>query len=160
MIAPTKQEGIIGEVKVPDMGNHLILDFVGTEVDLNDATLLDNSIRDILSHTSVTIEGFQMKQFDPQGVTLLYLLSESHVSIHTWPESKCCALDFFHCGPRSLTNLRIAEEKFCDLFGWDKCTSTMTTRRGKTTSLLTNDFVDKTDILRNVKMLHREKSPY
>lgn len=101
-----------------------------------------------------------MKKFEPQGVTLLYLLSESHVSIHTWPESNACALDFYHCGPHSLRNLRIAEEKFCNLFGWENCTSTIITRRGQTTSLLTNDFVDKTDILRNVKMLHREKSPY
>jgi len=33
------------------------LDFVGTDVDLNNAELLDQNLRDILSHTSVTIEG-------------------------------------------------------------------------------------------------------
>ncbi len=49
-------EGIIGEVIVPNMGNHLILDFVGTEVDLNDAESLDKNLREILSHTSVAIE--------------------------------------------------------------------------------------------------------
>jgi len=33
-------------------------------------------------------------------------------------------------------------------------------RRGQTTQYLTNDFIDKSDILKNVKLLHHEKSPY
>jgi S-adenosylmethionine decarboxylase proenzyme len=37
--------------------------------------------------------------FDNQGAfTALYLLSESHLSIHTWPEHNFIALDVFTCG--------------------------------------------------------------
>ena len=38
------------------------------------------------------------KKFEPQGVTVLTLLSESHVSIHTWPENGEAAVDIFTCG--------------------------------------------------------------
>ena len=38
------------------------------------------------------------KEFDPQGVTVLCLLSESHISIHTWPEKGEAAVDIFTCG--------------------------------------------------------------
>jgi len=143
------------------MGNHLILDFNNvTAVDLNNYEELDKKLREVLSHTHVTIEGHTYKKFEPQGVTILYLLSESHFSIHTWPELQCCAIDFYHCGDRSLKNLKIAEEKLCDLFGWFNCTSMMMHKRGSVSSYLTNDFLDKTEVLRNVKLLHREQSTF
>ena len=37
-------------------------------------------------------------KFTPQGVTAFALLAESHISIHTWPESGTIALDIFTCG--------------------------------------------------------------
>ena len=38
------------------------------------------------------------KKFIPQGVTVLSLLEESHISIHTWPEKGEAAVDIFTCG--------------------------------------------------------------
>jgi len=35
--------------------------------------------------------------FEPQGCTILYLLSESHISIHTFPEKDYIALDIYTC---------------------------------------------------------------
>ncbi len=37
-------------------------------------------------------------KFDPHGVTVICLLSESHISIHTWPEKGEAAVDVFTCG--------------------------------------------------------------
>jgi S-adenosylmethionine decarboxylase len=37
-------------------------------------------------------------KFDPQGITAICLLSESHISIHTWPEEGKAALDVYTCG--------------------------------------------------------------
>jgi len=148
-------------IPYPSMGHHLVLDFNNvTSVDLNNYEELDKLLREILSHTQVSIESHTFKKFEPQGVTILYLLAESHFSIHTWPELKCCAIDFYHCGDKSLTNLRIAEEKLCDAFGWFNCSSFMMLKRGSVSSYLTNDFLDKTEILRNVKLLHRERSKF
>jgi S-adenosylmethionine decarboxylase len=38
-------------------------------------------------------------KFQPYGVTAFLLLSESHISIHTWPENKFAAIDVFSCVP-------------------------------------------------------------
>lgn len=37
-------------------------------------------------------------QFEPFGVTGVVLISESHLSIHTWPEDNFAAVDVFTCG--------------------------------------------------------------
>lgn len=36
-------------------------------------------------------------QFTPHGVTYVHVLEESHMSIHTYPESSCCYMDIFCC---------------------------------------------------------------
>jgi len=37
------------------------------------------------------------QQFDPHGVTITLILSESHAVIHTWPEHKHASIDIFTC---------------------------------------------------------------
>ena len=39
-------------------------------------------------------------QFSPHGVTAVVLLKESHIAIHTWPEKKYAAVDFFTCSEK------------------------------------------------------------
>ena len=36
--------------------------------------------------------------FEPQGITGVVVIEESHLSIHTWPEHGYAAVDFFTCG--------------------------------------------------------------
>lgn len=36
--------------------------------------------------------------FTPSGYSAVLLLAESHASIHTYPETGCCFVDFFTCG--------------------------------------------------------------
>ena len=37
-------------------------------------------------------------RFPPDGLTIVYLLSESHASLHTYPEFGACFVDLFTCG--------------------------------------------------------------
>lgn len=48
------------------------------------------------AHTKIVASVFQ--PFDPQGVTGVVVVEESHLSIHTWPEHGYAAVDFFTCG--------------------------------------------------------------
>jgi S-adenosylmethionine decarboxylase proenzyme len=38
------------------------------------------------------------RPFQPQGVTGVVIIEESHLSIHTWPEHNYAAVDFYTCG--------------------------------------------------------------
>jgi S-adenosylmethionine decarboxylase proenzyme len=38
--------------------------------------------------------------FEPDGMTMVVLLSESHASIHTYPEHNACFIDLFTCGTK------------------------------------------------------------
>lgn len=68
-----------------------------TESPLNDMSLLDTMCMDIIGECGLTVISSQKHQFEPYGVTMLYLLSESHLSIHTWPENNCFAMDVHSC---------------------------------------------------------------
>lgn len=48
-------------------------------------------------------------QFSPWGVTGVVVITESHVTVHTWPEHGYAAVDVFSCSPR-LDHARIREE--------------------------------------------------
>lgn len=37
-------------------------------------------------------------QFDPQGTTAVWILAESHMAVHTYPEENFMAVDVFTCG--------------------------------------------------------------
>ena len=36
-------------------------------------------------------------KFDPMGVTLISIIKESHIAIHTFPEAQHVSIDIFHC---------------------------------------------------------------
>lgn len=69
-----------------------------------DAALLDDAalLRELALRSAVdggaTVLGELCHKFDPQGVSLVLLLAESHLSVHTWPEAGCCYVDVFTCG--------------------------------------------------------------
>ncbi len=42
--------------------------------------------------------GISFHQFQPEGVTGMVLIRESHIAIHTWPEEGYVASDIFTCG--------------------------------------------------------------
>ena len=44
-------------------------------------------------------------KFDPHGVTAVALLAESHISMHTWPESGMAVCDVFTCGEHTKPEL-------------------------------------------------------
>lgn len=81
------------------VGAHVLADFWGCQASkLDDAELLMNSLRQAARTAKMTILGEEAHKFEPQGFTGLLLLSESHISIHTYPEKGYAAIDVFTCG--------------------------------------------------------------
>ncbi|MFE9576215.1 adenosylmethionine decarboxylase [Nocardia sp. NPDC006044] len=80
-------------------GWHVLAEFGGVDATLcDDLERLESALRESLIAAGVTICDVVHKKFDPQGVTVLALLSESHASIHTYPESGDIFVDVFTCG--------------------------------------------------------------
>ena len=59
-------------------------------------------VRDVVYQASVkcksTLLALNSHKFEPQGVTCVAMLAESHISIHTWPELGMAVCDIFTCG--------------------------------------------------------------
>jgi len=64
---------------------------------LNDVRKIKKMLREIVKVCELTIIKTSTHKFEPYGITSFFLLSESHVSIHTWPEMGACAIDVYSC---------------------------------------------------------------
>jgi|TARA_B100000035_G_C20985194_1_gene547452 S-adenosylmethionine decarboxylase len=81
------------------MGKHYLLNLYECNVELlNNEIYLRSLIETAADCSGATVVQTISKKFDPQGVTAITLLSESHISIHTWPERGDAAVDVFTCG--------------------------------------------------------------
>jgi S-adenosylmethionine decarboxylase len=82
-----------------------MLSFIGCKVDLDDLTAIKRDMTAAIQAVGASILGETESRFSPYGVSVVFLLSESHASIHTYPEHNACFLDIFTCG----RTLRIEE---------------------------------------------------
>ncbi|CAM4437107.1 adenosylmethionine decarboxylase [Paenibacillus phoenicis] len=80
-------------------GRHVAVDAWGIDYEvLNNAGLLEAHLVEAAEACGATILSIQSRQFEPQGATVLVMLSESHLSIHTYPERGFAAIDCYTCG--------------------------------------------------------------
>ena len=86
-------------------GRHLILDLYGCDPEiLNDYDGLHQLMLKALEVADATVLRIIGEKFEPQGVTLVALLAESHASIHTWPCEGYAAIDLYTCGEKTKTH--------------------------------------------------------
>ena len=78
-------------------GTHLLVDLWGAR-DLDEPAAIERSLRACAAASGATVLGVDLHRFQPNGVSGVLLLAESHISIHTWPERGFAALDLFMCG--------------------------------------------------------------
>ena len=80
-------------------GRHLLLTIGECRHDLLDD---EKALRDLVlaaaEATGATVLDLCSRKFQPQGVTALVLLAESHASLHTYPEADVIFWDCFTCG--------------------------------------------------------------
>ena len=86
-------------MSVATIGMHCILELHGCPADrLDDEAFVRQALEEASQQGLATLLKLTSHHFEPQGVTALGLLAESHISIHTWPESGYAAIDVFTCG--------------------------------------------------------------
>ena len=84
---------------VTPVGTHCILELYGCRANLlNDVYFVRDAIEQASRQGMSTLLNLTSHRFEPQGVTAIALLAESHISVHTWPEHGYAAIDIFTCG--------------------------------------------------------------
>jgi S-adenosylmethionine decarboxylase len=81
-------------------GIHILADFYGVAPDaLRDVHGLERLLKRAALYAGAQVLSTHFHSFgNEEGVTGVVLLAESHISIHTWPESGFAAADIFMCG--------------------------------------------------------------
>ncbi len=78
-------------------GVHLIVDLHEAER-LDDIEHIEATLRRCVEAARATLLHIHVHHFQPNGVSGVAVLAESHISIHTWPDAGYAALDVFMCG--------------------------------------------------------------
>jgi S-adenosylmethionine decarboxylase len=84
----------------PPSGTHCLLDLHGCPAERLALPLaeLERLARDAAEQAGARVLGVLSHAFAPTGATVVCLLAESHLTLHTWPERGYAAVDVFTCG--------------------------------------------------------------
>ena len=86
----------------PDSGvlaRHLLAEYYGCDVDLLDSV---EGLKPLLVGAAeaarTTVLNVHLHKFQPQGVSGVVILAESHLAVHTWPEFGFASIELYVCG--------------------------------------------------------------
>lgn len=81
------------------LGTHLLLDLAGAPfATLDDPSVVESALVDTVAAMEAHVLGVHLHRLEPQGISGVVVISESHLTIHTWPERGEAAIDLFTCG--------------------------------------------------------------
>jgi len=80
-------------------GRHLILEISGCDPEvLNSIEKVRSILTEAANRANAEVRETAFHRFHPHGVSGVVVISESHLSVHTWPEHGYAALDIYTCG--------------------------------------------------------------
>jgi len=80
---------------IPTINHYIAL--IETDSFDTSVSFVENLAQDIINDLDLTVVKKITHLFSPSGITLAYLLSQSHLIIHTWPESGIIHIDLVVC---------------------------------------------------------------
>ncbi|MDI3473485.1 MAG: S-adenosylmethionine decarboxylase [Thermotogaceae bacterium] len=81
------------------LGRHLLAEFYECNPEiLDDLNIVEEYMKQSADVAGATIVNWTFHRFNPQGVSGVVVIAESHLAIHTWPEYGYAAIDLFTCG--------------------------------------------------------------
>lgn len=86
-------------MKTQFFGTHLLLDLYGCNPKiLNDSEKVEKIMLQACKKIKAKIVRSLIHQFNPHGISGVVVISESHFTVHTWPECGYASLDVYVCG--------------------------------------------------------------
>ncbi len=80
-------------------GTHIVCELSGCSYELlTDVARVRRIMESAAREAKAEILNVTFHRFEPQGVSGVVVIAESHMSIHTWPEFGYAAVDFYTCG--------------------------------------------------------------
>ncbi|MBI5230375.1 MAG: adenosylmethionine decarboxylase [Candidatus Magasanikbacteria bacterium] len=140
------------------IGREILADLRGCDPRvIDDEQLLRRLVQEAIKKTKHNLLELNSRKFTPVGVTVLGILAESHISLHTYPEIGYVGVDIFTCGKnRPEPILEYLQEKFgAKEVNWQYL------RRGSMRQWKQIYFVDgyKREI-EVMRVLHTQQTPY
>ena len=84
---------------MPALGRHLLAELKSCEASrLADLGLVQTAMIQAARASGATVVTQSFHHFAPLGISGVVVVAESHLAIHTWPEHRFAALDYFTCG--------------------------------------------------------------
>ena len=103
------------DLTIIQVGTHALNDVRGASR-LDEPPYAETNLRRSAEAAGATILQAHFHHFGPaMGVTGVPMLAESHISIHTWPETRFAALDIFICGAAKIdAAIGVIEDAFSE----------------------------------------------
>lgn len=81
------------------MGRHVISELWGCDNEkLNDMDFIEKTFVEAALRSGAEIREVAFHKFAPHGVSGVVIISESHLTIHTFPEHGYASIDVYTCG--------------------------------------------------------------
>lgn len=97
------------------MGRHVIAELWECEFDkLNDVNFIERTFVEAALKAGAEVREVVFHKFAPQGVSGVVIISESHLTIHSFPEHGYASIDVYTCGDLDPT---IAAKYIADALG-------------------------------------------
>jgi S-adenosylmethionine decarboxylase proenzyme len=83
-------------------GKHFLASYLECDQEvLKDPEAMKTVMLEAAKECGATVLDYTAYVFPGNGLTMVIMLSESHASIHTYPEHNACFVDLFTCGERA-----------------------------------------------------------
>lgn len=89
----------------------------GNPTELNTLATVQQTISKLITMAGFTSLGAIDHSFEPQGISLVALLEESHIAVHTWPEKGSAYIVITTCSSASDGFAGAASQYLTDVFG-------------------------------------------
>lgn len=86
-------------MKTEQLGRHILVEYYNCDEELlNDHKYIEKVMVEAAEKANATVVESVFHMFNPYGVSGAVVISESHLTIHTWPEYGYASADLFTCG--------------------------------------------------------------